>query len=127
MSKTKTIALWLLQVLLTLPFLAASIPKLTGSPGWVARFKGYGYPEKFYLLIGAIELLGAVSLLIPTFAAYGATALITVMMGATVTHLRYSEGPRAAVTLALILLLAIVAYARRPGFIRRKGQSETGG
>lgn len=124
MSKTRAIALWALQVVLTLLFLAASVPKLMSSPGWVARFRGYGYPEKFYLVIGAIELLGAVALLIPRVAAYGATVLITVMIGATVTHWRHSEAPRAVVTLALVLLLAIVAYARRPGSIRRKGQRE---
>ncbi len=103
------------------PFLAAGIPKLISNPGWVVRFRGYGYPEKFYLVIGAVEVLGALALLIPRLAAYSATGLIAVMIGATVTHLLHFEAPRALVTVALIVLLAIVAYARRPDSLRRTG------
>ena len=127
MSKAKAIALWVLQVLLVFPFLAAGIPKLASAPGWIARFRGYGYPENFYLMVGAIELLGALALLIPRLAAYGAMVLIAVMIGATVTHLLHSEAPRALVTVTLIFLLALVGYARRPHFIRRTDKSEVGG
>ncbi len=74
--------------------------------------------------MGAVELLGALALLIPRLAAYSATVLIAVMIGATVTYLLHSEAPRALVTVTLIVLLAIVAYARRPDSIRRRGTSE---
>ena len=127
MSKTKAIALWVLQIVLVFPFLAAGIPKLTSNAAWVARFRGYGYPEKFYLLVGVVESLGALALLIPRLAAYGAIVLIAVMIGATVTHLLHSEAPRALVTVALMVLLAIVAYARRPDSIRRREKSEASG
>ncbi len=127
MGKTKSVAIWVLQILLVFPFLAAGIPKLTGNPAWIARFRGYGYPEKFYLLVGALELLGAVALLIPRLATYGATVLIAVMIGATATHLLHSEAPRALFTALLIVLLATVAYARRPDFISRKQNSKARG
>jgi uncharacterized membrane protein YphA (DoxX/SURF4 family) len=119
-SKTKAIVLWVLQILLVFPFLAAGIPKLAGNPAWVARFRAYAYPEKFLLLIGAVELLGALALLISRLAPYGATVLIAVMIGATVTHLLHSEARRALVTVALIVFLAVVGYARRPDSVRRR-------
>ncbi len=86
--------------------------------------RAYGYPEKFYLLIGLVELLGAPALLVPRRAAYGATLLIAVMIGATVTHLLHSEASRALVAAVLMVLLGIVAYARRPDFVGRKQKSE---
>ncbi len=124
MSRPKSIAIWVLQILLVFPFLAAGILKLLSNPAWIARFRAYGYPEKFYLLIGLVELLGALALLVPRLAAYGATVLIAVMIGATVTHLLHSEASRALVAAVLMVLLGIVAYARRPDFVGRKQKSE---
>lgn len=122
MSKVKIVALWGLQVLLALLFLAAGIPKLAGNPNWIARFARYGYPDNFYRLVGVVEVLGALALLIPRTAAYSAAVLIVVMIGATITHALHSEAFRVPITLVLAILLGIVAYARRPNFKRPPGE-----
>lgn len=119
MSKGKTIGLWVLQVLLAAQFLLAALPKLTSHPGMVERFTSWGYPDHFYLLVGGVELLGTIGLLIPRVAAYGASALMVIMIGASLTHLLNQEAPRVVYTGTLLILLALVAYVRRPQFLRQ--------
>jgi hypothetical protein len=70
--------------------------------------------------VGAVEFLGAVSLLIPRLAGYSAAALGVVMIGALVTQLVHRGSvTEVLVPLVFLLLLSVVAYARRPGFLRR--------
>ena len=119
MSKAKTIALFVLQILLAGMFVMAALAKLGGAVAMVAMFRNYGYPDKFYLLVGAVELLGAIALLIPRLTAYGAAALAVIMVGASVTHLLSGEAPRVSFTGFLLILLVVVGYLRRPPFLRR--------
>jgi uncharacterized membrane protein YphA (DoxX/SURF4 family) len=112
MSRIRLTAAWILQILLAALFLLQSWMKLTGSPNWIARFRYWGYPEHFYLLIGLIELLSAIALLVPRLALFGASSLIVVMVGATVTHIRYRE-PQVIVTIAILVLLLMLFLLRR--------------
>jgi hypothetical protein len=34
-------------------------------PQWIEMFRNWGFPDKFYLVIGALELVGAIGLVIP--------------------------------------------------------------
>lgn len=120
MSRNRTILLWVLQILLAALFLMTSIFKLTSQPGAVEMFENYGYLDNFYLLVGAIELLGAICLLIPKVAGYGASALIVIMIGASLTHLVNAEVPRVLFTGTLMILLALVGWVRRPEFVRQR-------
>ena len=120
MSRNRTILLWVLQILLAALFLMSSIPKLTSHPRAVEMFENYGYPDNFYLLVGAIELLGAFCLLIPKVAGYGASALMVIMIGASLTHLVNVEVPRVLLTGTLMILLALVGWVRRPEFVRQR-------
>ena len=52
MRRVRSIAVWVLQFLLAALFAIQGIVKLTGSPTWIARFKGWGYPDYFYLAVG---------------------------------------------------------------------------
>ena len=120
MSKARTIILWVLQILLAGLFLMASIPKITSHPAAVKMLEDYGYPDNFYLLVGAVELLGALSLLIPKAAGYGASALVVVMLGASLTHLLNDEFSRVLFTGTVMVLLAVVGWMRRPQFLRQR-------
>ena len=120
MGRGKTIALWILQILLAALFLLSALPKLTGNPGIIGRFRDWGYPDNFYLLVGGVELLGAVALLSPRVAAYGASALVIIMIGASFTHLLHAEYPRVFFTGTLLVFLVLLALARRPTFLRRR-------
>ncbi len=113
MKKVHTILLWVVSSLLALLFLNASFGKLVSHPNVLAMFRHYGYPDRFHSVVGIMELVGAVALLVPRVAAYGAVLLAVVMMGACGTHLKSGEMTRAAFTAVLVVLLGAIAYMRR--------------
>ena len=116
-KKIKTIAPWVVQILLAILFVLQAVMKLSSIPGWVDRFSRWGYPENFYLLIGALEGLGAIGLLIPKLSPYSAGMLFVIMVGATITHLTHGEP--AIATIIIGVLLGIIMSLRRPEFIDR--------
>jgi len=119
MGKAKQIALWVLQILLALMFLGVGAGKFLHGAQWMEKFRQWGYPENFYLIIAAIEILGAIGLLIPKLIGYAAGMLAVVMIGAFATHLLHSEFRNLVPTGLFTVLLAIVAYQRRPDFVRK--------
>jgi putative oxidoreductase len=112
MRTFRAVAAWCLQVLLAAVFVMQAVMKLGGSAAWIARFRAWGYPEHFYLIVGATELAGAVALLVPRMATYGAALLMLVMVGAAATHAAHGER-QVMTNVVLILLLALVLYLRR--------------
>jgi uncharacterized membrane protein YphA (DoxX/SURF4 family) len=104
---------WTLQVLSAAMFLFAGITKLTGAPAMVQAFGAIGLGQWFRYLTGAIEVVSAVLLLVPSLAFYAALALAATMVGAVFAHLAVLGGSPAA---ALVLLVATtaIAWIRRP-------------
>jgi uncharacterized membrane protein YphA (DoxX/SURF4 family) len=88
------------------------IAKLTSSTNWVTRFRAWGYPDHFYFVIGAVEVVGAMMLLVPKLAGFGGIILICVMIGATATHVLNDE-PQVLSAVMIMALLMIVTYMRR--------------
>lgn len=80
----------------------------------IERFRHWGFPDKFYLVIGVFKLLGAIGLLIPRMSGYAAAGLIALMIGAAATHLINGEGLQVLRPLIFIVFLALVVYLRRP-------------
>jgi len=111
-SRIKNYAAWALQILLSAFFVMAAAPKLMGNPEVVESFRQWGMPEKSYLLVGALELLGAVGLLIPHTVVYAAGGLVLLMIGATGTHFAHGEWERLLMPVAPMLLLLLVGYWR---------------
>jgi uncharacterized membrane protein YphA (DoxX/SURF4 family) len=112
-GKAKTAALWALTGLLACLFAFAGSGKFV-SPEAAKQFAAFGYPDWFRVLIGVVEVGGALALLLPRAAFYGVGALAVVMAGAVFTLLRAGEVPQAVVPVVLLGLLALVGYARRP-------------
>jgi putative oxidoreductase len=112
MSKGKTIALWIVSILLAAMFLAAGGPKLLFLDKVKPMFVHYGYPAWFAGLIGSCEVLGAIGLLIPRLAGLAAAGLSIIMVGATYTHVSHQEYTNAITPLVLLVLLVGVAYMR---------------
>ncbi|GAA0518248.1 hypothetical protein GCM10011581_22630 [Saccharopolyspora subtropica] len=109
------VALWVLQVALAVFFTLAALPKLLGDPTVVRMFAVIGFGDWFRYLTGALELLGAVGLLIPRLAALAALGLAGVMAGATITQVFAFNAPAMAVVpLVLLAVFLGVAWARRP-------------
>jgi|SRR5215813_5443453 len=113
-SRVKGAISWVVQILLAIFFLLAASGKLISRPQWIEMFRNWGFPEKFYLIVGGLEVLGAVGLLIPWLTGYAAVGLIVLMIGAAATHLIHGEGLQVLRPLILIVFLALVVYLRRP-------------
>ncbi len=109
-----SVALWGVQALLALAFLAAGGSKLAGAEPMVENFEKVGMGQWFRVLTGVLEIAGAVALLVPRAAFYGALLLACVMAGAVVAHLAMPLGGSPAAPAVLGMLAAAVAYFRRP-------------
>lgn len=112
MSKGKTIAMWVVSILLAAMFLFSGGFKLKNLEEAKGMFMHYGYAGWFATFIAVCEALGALGLLIPRLAALAATGLAIIMVGAVFTHLTHNEASHAIVPLVLLLLLIGVAYTR---------------
>ena len=113
-SRVKIVISWIVQILLAIFFLLAASGKLISSPQVIERFRNWGFPNKWYLVIGVFELLGAIGLLVPRIAGYAASGLILLMVGASLTHLVNAEGLQVLRPLIFIIFLTLIVYIRRP-------------
>lgn len=108
------IALWIVNIVLALAFLAAGLTKaaqpkakLAGTMGWVDDFASPSVK-----LIGIAEVVGALGLVLPLFARIApvlapiaAVCLAVLMAGAVVVHVRRTE------TFVPPLVLGLVSVA----------------
>jgi putative oxidoreductase len=109
---TRRIGGWTLQSILAAAFLAAGSAKLAGVPFMVALFDQIGLGQWFRIVTGAVEVVGAVALVVPGLASIGALWLGFTMVCAVATHvfiLHTSPVP----AFVLGLLNALVVYLRR--------------
>jgi putative oxidoreductase len=113
LSRGLNVTGWVLQGLAAAAFLAAGGSKLAAAPAMVEMFAKLGAGQWFRYLTGALEVIGAVALLIPRTAFYGAALLAVVMAGAIVTHLAILGGSPVP-ALVLLIIVGTVAYLRRP-------------
>jgi putative oxidoreductase len=113
-GRAATIALWAIQILLGVFFLAAaSVPKLAGEQTAVEMFDYIGLGQWFRYLVGILELAGGIGLLIPRLAGLAALGLAGVMVGATFTSVFVLHAGLASITPAILAVLAgLVARAR---------------
>ena len=121
MAKVKTVGLWVVQFLIAALFFLQGVAKLTDGGGWVERFAEWGYPDGFVVVVGVIELIAAVSVLIPATAVIGAVLLIIIMAGAAFTHLTHGEIQviTNAIVIALCLLVIRGRWAQLKTGLRR--------
>jgi putative oxidoreductase len=116
-GKTLNIALWALQVVVALAFAAAGSGKLLGSPDMIALFDAIGVGQWFRYVTGALEVLGALLLVVPGMTLLGAVLLACVMAGAAVAHLAVLH-TAPTVSLVLFALTALIAWGRRSQLAR---------
>ena len=111
-GRTGRIALWAVQIALAGMFLLAGGSKLLGAPAMVGLFDAIGIGQWFRYLTGLIEVGSAIALLVPSFAVFGALALVPTMIGAVATHL-FIVGGSPAIPAVLLLGSAGVVWVRR--------------
>ena len=101
---------WLLTILLAVVMIGPGSQKFTGNT-WERMFRQWGYPDGFYLVIGAIEVVGGLGLLIPKLASYSAMVLMVVMIGASATQV-LRGGRNGVGEIVFALLLGVIAWLR---------------
>lgn len=87
MRKLGWIGLWIVTILETLTMGLAGLSKFMPANPWPAMFVSWGYPAWFATVIGALEIAGAVGVLIPRIAHLAAAGLFIIMTGALYTVL----------------------------------------
>jgi uncharacterized membrane protein YphA (DoxX/SURF4 family) len=111
-TRTKTLVLWTLQLVAAAMFLVAGSLKLAGAPPMVQLFSAIGIGQWFRYVTGTIEVVSAVSLLVPSLALFAALALAVTMIGAVFTHL-FIVGGNPAIPLVLLIATVTIAGMRR--------------
>ena len=111
-GRVALVALWFTQIALAAMFVFAGGLKLTGAPDMVGLFDAVGIGQWFRYVTGSIEVVSAIALLVPSWAAFGALLLIPTMVGAVFTHLFIVGGSAVPATVLLTGAFA-VAWARR--------------
>lgn len=108
-----TAGLWAFQGLSAALFAFASVPKLTLAQPTVESAAVLGVGDWFFLLIGALELAGAIALLIPILSGLAAKCFVALMVGAELTQLIYFDGFAWYMPLVALAMVAPIAWARR--------------
>jgi uncharacterized membrane protein YphA (DoxX/SURF4 family) len=114
---------WILTGVLAVVFLGAGLAKLTTPHNKLTANPQMAWATDFSAAqvrgIGAVEVLGAVGLVLPwlldvapVLSAVAALGLAGVMVGAALTHRRRGEGQQVVVTLVLATLAVVVAVLR---------------
>jgi uncharacterized membrane protein YphA (DoxX/SURF4 family) len=70
-------------------------------------------------VVGIAELVSMLLLLVPRLASYGASLFAIVMLGAIFTHATHNETSRLPFNLLLLTLTLVIAFVRRPSFLKR--------
>src|SRR5262245_12120994 len=109
----KEIGTWVLTALLVLMFANAGIRKFFEHGGWTGMFRRVGFPDWFRILIGVLETGSAALLLVPRTAAYGAIAIIVVMLGAIGTNVVAHMPLHGLIPPTVAMLFAAVVLAAR--------------
>lgn len=107
-----TVVLWLARVALALVFLGAGASKLFGDPAMVTMFSDIGAGQGLRYAVGALEVAGAVGVLVPRLSPLAAAGLALLMVGATATNLTVL-GASPWLPLGLLVLAGLVAWAGR--------------
>jgi putative oxidoreductase len=112
-GRALNIALWALQALLALVFAMAGLAKVGGDLAMVEMFATIGIVQWLRYLVGALELAGAVGVLIPRLSGLAALGLVGLMAGATLTNVLVL-GTSPLLPIALMLGSVLVARGSWP-------------
>ncbi len=118
------VVLWLLQILIAVAFVLIGVGKFA-DPSWARNFDRWGYPDGFYMVIGALEAVGGLALLVPRLTSYTAAMLGIIMIGASLTHWLHGEMARVTPPLMYLAVLVIVGIGRWRSAVRFRATAGT--
>ena len=113
-ENTKRILLVGGAVVLAVVFVMFGVGKFIDPAKWIDKFAAWGIPAWFVPVSGALELAGAVGLLIPVVRGLAGLGLALFMIGAVATHVVHAEVGMIFVAGAILAGSAVVAWLRLP-------------
>ena len=113
-EKTKRILLVGGAVVLAVVFVMFGAGKFIDPTEWIDKFAAWGIPAWFVPVSGALELAGAVGLLIPVVRGLAGLGLALFMIGAVATHVVHAEIGMIFVAGAILAGSAAVGWLRLP-------------
>ncbi len=122
-SSARRIAIRILRVFLGLAFLVIGTAKLTGTMNTVQTFDAFGWGQWFRYVSGMLDVAGALLVLVPQLAFYGALVLTGTVGLATVLSV---SRPDVWPALVLTILAASLAWLTRPGARSRSSDAGIG-
>lgn len=114
MDKLRKYAGWIGLAVIALIFIQAAVLKLMGVQVMVEVFNKLGYPAWFRIVIGILEICGAIALLIRSSSRYGAILLALIMIGAMISSLVKGASGEVIVPIIMLFLLVWIAAVRGP-------------
>jgi uncharacterized membrane protein YphA (DoxX/SURF4 family) len=114
-ARARRVVAWIASILLALIFLSEGAAKFADSRMWVRIFDQIGFGQWFRYFTGAVEVAGAVLLLIPASRMWGALLLACTMCGALLVHVFVMgvSPPTLGVALLFLMLVAVGLEAKR--------------
>jgi len=113
-----SVVVWILSALLAAVFATTGIAKVIGAePIGLQAAAMDGFPQWIRMVVGLVEIAGAIMILIPGVAAIAAALLALLMVPATITQW-ISGQPGVFVPVVLFAVLLIVAWRRNPDAVR---------
>ena len=110
------VLLWIIAAAIAYDFLLQGWRKFDPNGWWAPAFKKWGYPTWFMMLIGVIEVAGALLLLVPKVRHFGAVLLIVIMFGALVTRSIFGVSFEEIIffvnTIAILMVMVGVGYKK---------------
>lgn len=124
MKKWIRIAGWSVVGLTSLFFVQSGIQKLAGAEQMVDMFFKLGYPDWSRVVVGLVEIAGAILLVLPRLTLYAAAALGTLMIGAVASEMLAGQGYGALIAGQWLILLALIAGLRLRSVVYSKAKAE---
>ena len=93
-------------------FTMAGLAKVGGDAAMVEMFANIGIGQWFRYVVGALEIAGAVGVLVPRLSGLAALGLVCLMAGATLTNL-FVLGASPLLPVVLLLVSVLVVRGRR--------------
>ncbi|MDN5917258.1 MAG: DoxX family protein [Pseudonocardia sp.] len=112
-GRAASAALWVGQVLVAATLLFASVPKVTMDPMAVEGFALIGFSATGTLIIGLLEIAGAIGLLVPRLTGLAALCTVALMIGAVAFTIPTMGAAMAVLPAVNGVIAALVAYGRR--------------
>jgi uncharacterized membrane protein YphA (DoxX/SURF4 family) len=116
-SGIDVLATWLPRIALAIVFVSVGTQKFAADGMWVRIFRDIGFGKWFRYLTGAMQVGGAVLLLIPRTAAVGFVAIGCTMAGAVAFWVLTHHAFNALIPGVLLIAITVVGWSEVTRFV----------